>query len=1504
MKKGLFRAALMLCMLFVLAGTALAAEHTDHPVCVNAATCTNPNHTDEDHSGSINWKGVSSLRDIEQGGYYYLLNDVTISSPWSAPDGAVLCLNGHDITLSSSSYYVCIQIHQTTFTLTDCGTNTRYGYWNSGKTTYTRTTNKSEAGTDYDTLTGGCVINKSMYSGSTSIGVNVYGTFNMYGGTITGNTGCGVRMSNDGSANCFNMYGGAITGNYAWYGGVYVQNGTFTMTGGEITDNNSSKTYNAGGVCVYSGTFQVSGTAKITGNTLSDGTTNNVCLPSGKNITITGKLESSASIGVTRQGGAGTFTSGWSTDNSTTPTSVFFSDSSTYAVTKDGNELALKAHNFNDKGVSTATGYHKHSVGDTETIFTPWTSDKSLPTAEGSYVLTNDVTLDATWEVQADITLDLNGYDIKLESGKTGSVIQVNSGKTFTLYDCGKAERYGYWNGGSYKIVANKSDDGTTYDTITGGIITGGNNRDSDKGGGITVEGTFHMYGGNIAGNAAYVYGGGVYLDGWKKFNMYGGAIVGNKTTAYTGKGGGVCMYGQYSNLTIFGGEITNNRTDETGGGVYIYGANTNFTMSGGKIKNNTAGSDGGGVFVNNATFTMTGGEISGNTANGGGNAGGVSTNSGATFTMSGGEISGNTATGSNGVGGVLVRNIFNLSGTAKITGNTKVSGESTTASNVYLKNDKKITIKSTLDSSASIGVAMQQGTGTFTSGNASSCKSCFTSDNTSYHVATGDGELKLEVHALTYQSAASGTQIKESCSICSHTATATISAPTALTYDGIAKVATVTYSTNWAGGTLTPGYSDGGNVNVGSVTATITKSEVSASVTYSITEAASSVTQAPAANSLTYSGSPQALVTAGTPSGGTMKYSTDNSSWSDTIPTRTDAGTYTVYYKVVGDANHNDTASQSVSVTIGEKSISGATVALGTALTYNGEEQTQTVSSVTIDSLSATYSVSNDTKTNADTYTLTVTGTGNFTGSTTANFTIGKKTLTPSVTGTLTKAYDGGTSATGASITLEGIVNNDNVSATATFAYDSADVASATKITATNITLSGTASDNYKLSVTTAEANATITNASQAVPAAGEGYIIDYTEETITVKDGYEVSTTKDFTDGTAVTSGSTITPGTTYYVRLAAKTNYNASPATAFSVPRPAKPTGLTVTDETIQGKKDGTISGVTEAMEYKLSNAKDWTPITGTELTGLAPGSYDIRYAATSSTLVSEAATVTVAEGVVLPTVATSYSVQISSPKNGTVQASTTKAAAGATVTLTVTPDEGYELGTLTVTDSTGKALTLTQTGAYTYTFVMPAGTISIQGTFVETADEEEPDEEEPVFTDVDQDAYYAEAVAWAVANEITKGTSETTFSPDEDCTRAQVVTFLWRYAGKPEPTITENPFTDVEEGTDYYKAILWAYENGITIGTSDTTFSPEETCTRAQVVTFLWRYEGELTYEAAETFADVAENAYYHKAVAWAAHEWITKGTGDGKFSPDENCSRGQVVTFLYRDTAEG
>jgi hypothetical protein len=173
---------------------------------------------------------------------------------------------------------------------------------------------------------------------------------------------------------------------------------------------------------------------------------------------------------------------------------------------------------------------------------------------------------------------------------------------------------------------------------------------------------------------------------------------------------------------------------------------------------------------------------------------------------------------------------------------------------------------------------------------------------------------------------------------------------------------------------------------------------------------------------------------------------------------------------------------------------------------------------------------------------------------------------------------------------------------------------------------------------------------------------------------------------------------------------------------------------------------------------------------------------------------------------------------------------------------------------------------------------------------------------VFTDVPENTWYTDAVAWAVDQGITQGTSDTTFSPLKDCTRAQVVTFLWRAAGCPEPAATENPFTDVAENNDYYKAILWAAETGITDGTSETTFSPADVCTRAQVVTFLWRANGKPGANAStERFTDVSENTWYTDAIAWAVEQNITDGVGDGKFAPGTTCNRAQVVTFLYRNS---
>lgn len=169
---------------------------------------------------------------------------------------------------------------------------------------------------------------------------------------------------------------------------------------------------------------------------------------------------------------------------------------------------------------------------------------------------------------------------------------------------------------------------------------------------------------------------------------------------------------------------------------------------------------------------------------------------------------------------------------------------------------------------------------------------------------------------------------------------------------------------------------------------------------------------------------------------------------------------------------------------------------------------------------------------------------------------------------------------------------------------------------------------------------------------------------------------------------------------------------------------------------------------------------------------------------------------------------------------------------------------------------------------------------------------------VFSDVPSSAYYADAVQWAVENGITSGTDKNHFSPNASCTRAQAVAFLWRAAGKPEPARRTSNFRDVESGSYYEKAVLWAVERKITSGTSTTTFSPNQTCTRAQIVAFLWRSKGSPA-ESGSSFSDVKAGEYYEAAVKWAVKNRITSGTGNGKFSPHDDCSRGQIVTFLYR-----
>ena len=253
---------------------------------------------------------------------------------------------------------------------------------------------------------------------------------------------------------------------------------------------------------------------------------------------------------------------------------------------------------------------------------------------------------------------------------------------------------------------------------------------------------------------------------------------------------------------------------------------------------------------------------------------------------------------------------------------------------------------------------------------------------------------------------------------------------------------------------------------------------------------------------------------------------------------------------------------------------------------------------------------------------------------------------------------------------------------------------------------------------------------------------------------------------------------------------------------------------------------------------------------------------------------------------------YSVSVDDVKHGTVTVSPKSASKGDTVTITATPDKGYTLESLTVLDKDGKALALTDKGGGRYTFTMPAGKITVKAVFMDD------NTMLNFFTDVHAEDYYYDAVLWAAQEGVTGGTSDTLFAPNAGCTRAQAVTFLWRAAGSPEPK-TLSSFADVPADAYYAKAVAWAVENGVAKGVSETAFAPDAACTRAQIVTFLWRAQQSPASGGENPFADVPAAAYYYNAVLWAVENDVAKGVSETAFAPDDNCTRAQIVTLIYR-----
>ena len=330
---------------------------------------------------------------------------------------------------------------------------------------------------------------------------------------------------------------------------------------------------------------------------------------------------------------------------------------------------------------------------------------------------------------------------------------------------------------------------------------------------------------------------------------------------------------------------------------------------------------------------------------------------------------------------------------------------------------------------------------------------------------------------------------------------------------------------------------------------------------------------------------------------------------------------------------------------------------------------------------------------------------------------------------------------------------------------------------------------------------------------------------------------------------------------------------------------------TDYSVSGLVDG------DALSLTMAYYKDGAPVTP-DIS--AAGSYDIVVCAVSAdtalyTVQTVSGTLTVRANDSTPGGGggggggrTTYPVGAPAQSTGGSVTSVKNASAGDTVTITVTPESGYVTGSVTVRDSKGNALAVKALGGGKYSFTMPAGAVTVEATFTKSA---------PDFTDVKAGKWYTDAIAWAVGQGITNGVGNGLFAPGEGCTRGQIVTFLWRAAGSPEPKELSG-FADVGASKFYAKAVAWAVENGITTGTAAESFEPNAVCTRAQAVTFLCRALGAAA-EGGAGFTDVKGGQWYSDAIAWAVESGVTNGVGDGLFAPDEGCTRAQIVTFLFR-----
>ncbi len=1422
-------------------GAVIYQEETDlylaphrHPVCGKSCAHTS-RHEDEDWKA---WNDPTSLPDPDTNGYWYLTTNVTLSETWVPRYGTSLCLNGHTITANFDGAVISTANY---FALTDC----HAGAKEDPQGCVQHGSRCSGVGIN---VTGDTVY---LYGGTitkNTTGVSNSGKFAMYGGSITGNdassSSAAGGLQNTGNPGAAYLYGGSITNNKGYYGGVYVGDyGSLTVGGKfQITGNHGNQ---SGGVYFASyGKLTVFGEIQITGNTYTfDGkkVARNVYLSTDSNgqktLTVgaltTGK--DGAKIGVTTKTEPNSyypktvlFGTG-SERNVTDPVKgCFFADNGTYVVTREGTALYLSIH--------------KHTYA---------------------------YALDTEHENTIKITCTADGCP--LDKGYVGSV--TLGAPAHTVYgDGNEAHATLTWSEGSTPAFG-RGDIKYYKDSVSEGnyLGEGDGKAPTDAGNYIAV-----LTCGEVSVQVSYT--------------------IEKAVPQYVIPSGLSAKYGQtLADVTLPTGWNWQDPLTTSVGDVGKKNFKATYTPEDKQNYNPVSDID-VEVTVGKATRTINATDK-------------TLTKNGVAVNISDWASIGDTE-------GTIQYALVGEPAGITLNGKQLSAAGNTTVTNFQIK----VTVAETANYQAAeafitVTVVEKQPvtvtisgmpTGPVTYGDTFTLKATQTGDNES-----ADGVWTFSVgsnYRIVESNAQTGT-IKLQAVNCYSSATSITATYTSTTHQGSksdelpsVKQKVLTASDFTYASSITKVY-DGTDKHTDVIGFTLKTGAVYGDYIYFEV----------AKDNIIYNSANVA----------------DAKSATVTMPTSLTGGTNADCYKL-------SETTTTISATITPKPITIAT-ATAASRTYEKGNKNVDVAVTFNGALSAlvkdtdytvTGTMADDTAGTAKDMDVTVTLTNpNYSlaqNTTTTTVTIGKlaaptvtvsdisqkwsdtteKELMPAWQGvpedTGTKNFSVTVQSYPAGVSLSGL-SMDTATGRIHYALSGATAANVGDNIVLDVLLT---SQNYEDVTFTLTIRLTDKDDPTVTPPAPakEAFVYDGTEQ-ILIGAGSTTGGTMQYSlDGehwsTELPAAKNAGKYTVYY-KVVGDVNFNDVAAQHFDITIEPRTIIITAKDQSAYvgdkaptlGEDSYTVSGLVNGETLKgnpnvaYASTPDMTKAgeVAIKVSGaVAPDgdNYTIQYVDGNLTIANRPSS-----GV--PT----YPVNTpSTADNGSVSASTKNAASGSTVTITVKPDEGYQLSGLTVTDSKGNVLPLTDLGNGKYSFVMPASKVDVSASFTKVI-------ETSPFKDVAASAYYYDAVKWAVENGITDGVGNGLFAPNAACTRAQIVTFLWRAAGSPEPK-SMNSFTDVAADAYYAKAVAWAVENGITTGTAADKFSPNAPCTRAQAVTFLFR-AAKASATGAPAFSDVAANAYYAEAVKWAVDNGVTDGVGNGKFAPNDACTRAQIVTFLWR-----